>query len=244
MNKVLALFLAMILMLGGKVTVFASESGEGGISTDTLFASEETYTSIVKNLNTEQIDQFFDGDFDEEVALDMQHLVPVYMLTGNSSDNTLQSMLEFTNTYNVMVYSKSSEVLGTAALAYYENMWVVGTFYVGYDMLGKIGTFPANTDQTFYYIDNPYMHEEALLIAGQNGETYCSLTNSRGTVNAGKILDEINEIQRLNGGDILVDDTGANADNTTLISYIVSSSIIIIFAIVVLSFIWRKKARR
>lgn len=244
MNKGLALFLAMILVLGGKVTVFASESGEGGISQDTLFASEETYMSVVEKLNTEQIDQFFDGDFDEEAALDMQHLVPVYTLTGNSSDNTLQSMLEFTNTYNVMVYSKSSEVLGTATLAYYENMWVVGTFYEGYDMLEKIGTFPANTDQTFYYVDNPYAHEEALLIAGQNGETYCALTNSRGTVNAGRILDEMNEIQRLNGGDIPVDDTGANADHTTLISYIVSSFIIISFAIVVLFFIWRKKARR
>lgn len=240
MNKVLALFLAMILLLCGTVTAFASELGESDISQDTLFASKATYTSIVKNLNTEQIDQFFD----EEVSLDLQHLVPVYIPTEDSSDNTLLSMLEFTNSYNTAVYSKSGEVLGTATLNFYENKWVVGTFYVGYNMLEKIGTFPASTNQTLYYIDNPYTHEEALLIVGQNVETYRSLTNSRGTVNACKIVKVINEVQQLGGGDIFVDDTGANANNTTLISYIVSPFIIITFAIVVSIFIWRKKAKQ
>lgn len=240
MNKVWVLFLAMILSLCGAVTAFASELGESDISQDALFASEETYTSIVKNLNAEQIDKFFD----EEVSLDLQHLIPVYIPTGDSSDNTLLSMLEFTNSYNTVVYSKNGEVLGTATLNFYENKWVVGTFYIGYNMLEKIGAFPASTNQTLYYIDNPYTQEQALLIVGQNAETYCSLTNSRGTVNAGKIVDDIKEVQQLGGGDRFVVDTGAHADNTALISYIASSFIIITFAIVASIFIRRKKAKQ
>lgn len=236
----LALFLAMILPLCGTFTAFASELGESDISKDTLFASEETYTSIIKNLNTEQIDKFFD----EEVSLDLQHLVPVYIPTGDSSDNTLLSMLEFTNSYNTAVYSKSGEVLGTATLNFYENKWVVGTFYIGYNMLEKIGAFPASTNQTLYYIDNPYTHEQALLIVGQNAETYRSLTESKGTVNASEIVKDIYKVRQSGGGDRFVDDKGANADNTTLISCIVSSYIIISFAIVVSIFIRRKKAKQ
>ena len=238
MNKVLALFLALILPLCGSFAVFASELGESEISQETLFASEETYTSIVQNLDDEQIDQFFD----EEVSLDLQHLVPVYIPTGDSSDNTLLSMLEFTNTYNTIVYSKSGEVLGTATLEFYENKWVVGTFYIGYNMLEKIGTLPASTNQPLYYIDNPYTHEQALLIVGQNAETYRSLTKSEGTVNASEIVKDINAVQQLNG--TFVDGTGVNANNTTLISYIVSSFIIIIFAIFASIFFYRKKARQ
>ena len=127
MEKILSLFAAMILLLCGTFTVFASELGESEISQENLFASKAAYTSIVQNLNDEQIDQFFD----EEVSLDLQHLVPVYIPTGDSSDNTLLNMLEFTNTYNTVVYSKNGEVLGTATLEFYENKWVVGTFYRG-----------------------------------------------------------------------------------------------------------------
>lgn len=234
MNKVLALFLAMILPLCGSFAVFASELGEREISQENLFASEATYTSIVQKLNDEQIDQFFD----EEVSLDLQHLVPVYCPTGDSSDNTLLSMLEFTNTYNTIVYSKSGEVLGTATLEFYENKWVVETFYIGYNMLEKIGTFPASTNQPLYYIDNPYTHEQALLIVGQNAETYHSLTKSEDTINASEIVKDINEVQQING--TFVDGTGANANNTTLMSYIIISFIIIIFAIFALIFLCRK----
>lgn len=135
-------------------------------------------------------------------------------------------------------------MLGTATLNLYENKWVVGTFYIGYNMLEKIGAFPASTDQALYYIDNPYTQEQALLIVGQNAETYCSLTNSRGTVNAGEIVKDINEVKRSGGGDRFVDDTGANAGNTILILYIASSFIIITFAIAVSVFFRRKKAKQ
>ncbi len=239
MNKVLVLFLAMILPLCGMFTVFASELGESGISQDTLFASEETCTSIVKNLNADQIDKFFD----EEVSLDLQHLVPVYIPTRDSSDNTLLSMLEFTNSYNTAVYSKSGEVLGTATLNFYENKWVVGTFYIGFNMLEKIGAFPASTNQTLYYIDNFYTQEQALLIVEQNAETYSSPTESKSAVDASEIVKEINKVWQSGGGDRFVDGTGANAGNTTLILCIASSFIIITFAIAVLILIRRKKAR-
>lgn len=195
MKKVLALFVAMILPLCGPVTVFVSELGESEISQENLFASQATYASIVQNLNDEQINQFFD----EEVSLDLRHLVPVYIPTGDSSDNTLLSMLEFTDTYNTLVYSKSGEVLGTATLVFYENKWVVGTFYVGYNMLEKMGVCPESTNQNLYYIDNPYTYEQALLIVGRDAETYCSLTKSESTVNASEIVKDIHEVQQLNG---------------------------------------------
>lgn len=174
--------------------------------------------------------------------MDMQHLVSIYVPTGTSFDNTLQSMLEFTNTYNTTVYSKSGEVLGTATLAFYENKWVVGAFYNGYNILEKIGTIPTNTNQTFYYIDNPYKNEEALLIVGQNTEIYRSLTNSRDTVNASEIVNDINEIQHLNN--ILDNGTDVNAHSTILILHIISACAIITFVIVALIFIYRKKTRQ
>ena len=235
MEKILSLFAAMILLLCGTFTVFASELGESEISQENLFASKAAYTSIVQNLNDEQIDQFFD----EEVSLDLQHLVPVYIPTGDSSDNTLLNMLEFTNTYNTVVYSKDGEVLGTATLEFYENKWVVGTFYRGYNMLEKMGALPASTNQTLYYIDNPYTQEQALLVVGQDAETYRSLTNAESTISASEIVKEINKMQQLNG--TFADGTGANANDTTLIPYTVSS-FIIIFAIAASIFICRKKA--
>ncbi|MCI9218288.1 MAG: hypothetical protein HFH94_00880 [Lachnospiraceae bacterium] len=238
MNKVLALFFAIILLLCDMVTAFASELEESDISYDTLFASEAVCASIIQKRNDEQIDRFFDG----EVSLDMQHLVPIYVPTGTSFDNTLQSVLEFTNTYNTTVYSKSGEVLGTATLAFYENKWVVGAFYNGYNILEKIGTIPTNTNQTFYYIDNPYKNEKALLIVGQNTEIYRSLTNSRDTVNASEIVNDINEIQRLNN--MLDNGTDVNAHSTILILHIISACAIITFVIVALIFIYRQKTRQ
>lgn len=236
MKKILSLFVAMTLLLCGTFTVFASELGESEISQENLFASEAAYTSIVQNLSDEQIDQFFD----EEVYLDLQHLVPVYIPTGDSSDNTLLSILEFTNTYNTVVYSKSGEVLGTATLELYENKWVVGTFYRGYNMLERMGAFPASTNQTLYYVDNPYTYEQALLVVGQDAELYRSLTNAESTISASEIVKEINEMQQSNG--TFADGTGVNTNDTTLIPYIVSSFIIVIFAIAASIFICRKKA--
>lgn len=231
MKKLLAFILLMLSC--STVTAFASEMGESDISQFALFASEETYTSIIQKRDDEQIERFFDGE------VDMQYLVPVYIPTRNSSDDTLQSMLEFTNTYNTMVYSQNGEVLGTATLEFYEDKWVVGTFYEGYNMLEKIGTIPADSNQTFYYIDNPYKNEQTLLIVGQNTETYRSLTNPKGTVDVGEIVNEINEIQRLNN--ILDNGTDVNTDNTALILYIIASCTIIAFVIAVSIFIYRKK---
>ncbi len=238
MKKVLALFIVMILLLCGTTTAFAAELNISNISQDALFASKETCTSVTKNLNIEQIKQFFD----EEVSLDMQHLVPVYIPTGDSSDNTLQSMLEATNTYNTLVFSKDEKVLGTATLECYETMWVVGTFCEGYDMLGEIGNLTGKANQTFYYIDNPYANEQALLIVGRNTETYRSLSSSNGTVNASEIVDAINEARQLNG--ILADGIGGNTNNAVLTPYIISSFIILTLAILTSVFILRKKARQ
>ena len=77
------------------------------------------------------------------------------------------------------------------------------------------------------------------MIVGQNTETYRSLTNPKGTVDAGEIVNEINEIQRLNN--ILDNGTDVNTDNTALILYIIGSCTIIAFVIAVSIFIYRKK---
>ncbi len=238
MKKILSLLLVVLVVFCGSVTVFATEMNETDISQEQLFASSSICTSIAKNLNVEQINNFFD----EEVSLDLQHLIPVYIPTGNASNSTLESMLESANTYNALVYSKSGVVLGTATLEYYENKWVVGTFYEGYNMLEKIGTIPMNMNQNFYYIENPYTNEQAILTVEQNTETYRSLTNSNGTVNASKIVDDINEVRQSNVA--LVDGTGTNANNNALTLYFISSAAIITLAVFASVFIWRKKARQ
>ena len=80
------------------------------------------------------------------------------------------------------------------------------------------------------------------MIVGQNTEIYRSLTNSRDTVNASEIVNDINEIQRLNN--MLDNGTDVNAHSTILILHIISACAIITFVIVELIFISRQKTRQ
>lgn len=235
MKKIVVLFLAMLLLLCCSISAFAAETNESNLSQETLFVSKNTYTSIAKNLNAEQIKAFLG----EDVTLDLQRLVPVYMPTGSSNDNSLYGMLEPTNTYNTLVYSKNGSVLGTATLEYYEGKWVVGTFYEGYNMLEEIGTLPISANQTFYYIENPYAHEQAILAVNGNTETYRSLTNPQGFIDVGSIVDDITEAKQTNSVECEGAGTGANINGVN--TYIVLSFAIIAIASVLSVYIWRKK---
>lgn len=235
MKKIFVLFLAVLLLMCGSVTAFAAEMNEGDLSQEALFVSQNTYTSVAKNLNSEQIENFFA----EDVILDLHHLIPVYTPTGSSNDNTLYGMLEPTNTYNTLVYSENGSVLGTATLEYYEDKWVVGTFYEGYNMLEEIGTLSMSASQTFYYIENPYANEQAILAVGENTETYRSLTNPQGFVEASSIVEDISEAKQLNS--VEYEGTGTIVNHNGLAPYIVVAFVIIAFASVSSLYIWRKK---
>lgn len=236
MKKIVVLFLALMLLMCCSVSVFAAETPEADLTQDVLFASQTTYISIAKNLNTEQIEAFFD----EDITLDLQRLIPVYVPTGSSNDDTLYGMLESTNTYNTLVYSKSGSVLGTATLEYYEGKWVVGTFYEGYNMLEEIGTLPVSQNQTFYYIENPYAHEQAILTVNGNTETYRSLTNPQSSVDVSSIVDDINEAKQTNS--VEYDGAGIGTNISEVNIYIVLTFAIIAIASVSSIYIWRKKA--
>ena len=236
MRKMVVLFLAMMLLVCCSISAFATEITESDLSQEEFFASSSTYTSIVKNLNSEQIKTFLG----EDVTLDLQRLVPVYMPTGSSNDNTLYGMLEFTNTYNTLVYSKNGSALGTATLEYYDGKWVVGTFYEGYNMLDKIGTLPISANQTFQYIENPYAHEQAILAVNGNTETYHSLTNPQGVVDVSSIVEDINEAKQTNS--IEYEGVGTTVNINRATPYIVLAFAIIALASVSSIYIWRKKA--
>ena len=77
------------------------------------------------------------------------------------------------------------------------------------------------------------------MIVGQNTEIYRSLTNSRDTVNASEIVNDINEIHNM-----LDNGTDVNAHSTILILHIISACAIITFVIVALIFISRQKTRQ
>ena len=235
MKKIVILFLTVILLMCCSVSAFAAEENESNLSQASLFVSQSSYTSIAKNLNSEQIKAFFG----EDVTLDLQRLVPVYMPTGSSNDNTLHGMLESTNTYNTLVYSESGSVLGTATLEYYEGKWVVGTFYEGYNMLEEIGTLSMSASQTFYYIENPYANEQAILAVGENTETYRSLTNPQGFVEASSIVEDISEVKQLSS--VEYEGTGTIVNHNRLAPYIVVALVIIAFASISSLYIWRKK---
>lgn len=235
MKKIFVLFLAVLLLMCGSVTAFAAEVNEDDLSQEMLFASQNAYTSVTKNLNSEQIENFFD----EDITLDLQRLIPVYTPTGSSSNNTLYGMLEPMNTYNTLVYSKNGSVLGTATLEYYEGKWVVGTFYEGYNMLEEIGALSMSASQTFYYIENPYANEQAILAVDENTETYRSLTNPQCFVEASSIVEDISEAKQLNS--VEYEGTGAIVNHNGLTPYIVVAFVIIAFASVSSFYIWRKK---
>lgn len=58
MKKIFVLFLAVLLLMCGSVTAFAAEVNEDDLSQEMLFASKNAYTSVIKNLNSEQIENF------------------------------------------------------------------------------------------------------------------------------------------------------------------------------------------
>jgi hypothetical protein len=119
---------------------------------NTIFASDSVSDEVSRHLDTEQIQNWFGIN----ATLDMEHIIPIYMTLNVEDDSTnLVDTLYFTDTFHIQAIGEEGEILGLATLNQLNNVWVIGKFVDGFDMMDKISRLNIPSSTMCYYVEIP-----------------------------------------------------------------------------------------
>lgn len=192
MKRLIVSILAVLFTVCISTSAMAASSNstdEQREGVNAMFATETITSGIRNTIDMEQLSSFFDG---EEVQIDFDNLLPVYMPINTVEHvDRYQGLLEFTNSYMAPVYAENNTLLGTVKLLLHENKWVVGIFYDGYDIASKIDSLNIPDTMNSMFVENPSNNEFAVLTYSQIDESYYSLDSvSRRGITGNTMIEE------------------------------------------------------
>lgn len=193
MKKLILFFVSVLLVVSFMLPTMASAE-TGADKTDqeeseNMFAEINSINDIKNSIDNDQILSFFDG---QEVELDFNYVLPVFMPSNSNTASKYRDALEFSKSYVVPVSTAGGKSLGMVKLQKYDASWVVGVFYENYDLQGLINKINIPADTKTVFVENIFENEFAVLACREGEELYYSLDyESRRELNGDQLIREL-----------------------------------------------------
>ena len=242
MKKACVLLLSLLLILCFSMTSFADVSEKNSVSGEeqSVFEKGSVTESVKDNLDKKQVAEFFEGN---DYCIDFSHLMAVYMPLDTSKKTTLKDALLFDCSYVVPVQDNTGKTVGMAKLLKYNEKWVVGVFFEGYDLINKVKSAGGDKLKEAVFIENPYTNEFAILTGTSGEEVYVSLDSDKFEKISGKdVLNNIGKKEQssVNG----VNEGTGSIQKFSQAIYILIVACGMLFALVVGRTVYKKRSEK
>ncbi len=192
MKKIISIFFSVLLVACFVLPVMASADSDTD-KTDqgvlqSMFADKNSTNDIKNTIDNDQVFRFFD---EQEVELNYNFVLPVFVPSNNNNVNKYRDTLEFSNSYVAPVSSVDGKLLGMVKLQRDGSSWVVGVFYESYNLQDEIEKLNIPRDTNTIFLENIFEDEFAVLSYKEGEESYYSLDNeSRRGLNSDQLIKE------------------------------------------------------